>query len=94
MIQITDEAKDKIQDLLSRNSGKYLRVFIKGMGWSGPSFGMALDEPEEKEQTVQVDGLDFLIADFAMPFMDGSTIDYIKLPDSEGFIITRSESCC
>jgi Fe-S cluster assembly iron-binding protein IscA len=32
MIQITDVAKGKIQDMLDRNSGKYMRIFIKGIG--------------------------------------------------------------
>jgi Fe-S cluster assembly iron-binding protein IscA len=55
---------------------------------------MALDEPEENEQTVQVDGLDFLIADFAQPFMDGSIIDYVELPDGEGFTILNGQASC
>jgi Fe-S cluster assembly iron-binding protein IscA len=32
MVQITDTARDKIQKVLDQNSGKYLRVFIQGMG--------------------------------------------------------------
>ena len=32
MIEITDEAKGKLKDVLSANDGKYLRVLIEGMG--------------------------------------------------------------
>ena len=32
MIEITDVAKDKIQDVLNENDGKYLRIFVDGMG--------------------------------------------------------------
>ena len=32
MIEITDAAKNKIQDVLAKNPGKFLRVFIQGLG--------------------------------------------------------------
>ena len=56
--------------------------------------GMALDEPEENEKPVEVNGIGVLIADFARPFMDGITIDYTKNPDGEGFIIKGSGDSC
>jgi len=32
MVTITDLARDKIQEVLDQNSGKYLRLFIQGIG--------------------------------------------------------------
>ncbi len=32
MIEITDIAKTKLQEVLVKNPGKYLRVFIQGHG--------------------------------------------------------------
>lgn len=32
MISITDLAKDKIQEVLNNNPGKYLRLVIQGFG--------------------------------------------------------------
>ena len=32
MVQITDMAKEKLQEILDQNRGKYLRLFIQGMG--------------------------------------------------------------
>ncbi len=32
MVQITDMARDKIQEVLKENGGKYLRIFIQGAG--------------------------------------------------------------
>ncbi|GEM_PF-2215233 len=32
MVQITDMAKGKIQEILDKNSGKYVRLFVQGMG--------------------------------------------------------------
>ena len=56
--------------------------------------GMALDEPEDNEQPVNLNGIDVLITDFARPFVDGTTIDYIRQPQGEGFIITGAGVGC
>ena len=52
--------------------------------------GLALDEPNENEETTQVNGIDVLIADAVKAFTDGNTIDYVSLPDGEGFTITSA----
>jgi len=52
--------------------------------------GLALDEPNENEETTQVNGIDVLIADAIKAFADGNTIDYVNLPDGEGFTIASA----
>lgn len=32
MVKITDMARDKIREILDQNQGKYLRLFIQGIG--------------------------------------------------------------
>jgi len=32
MVVITDSARDKIKEVLANNAGKYLRIFVQGMG--------------------------------------------------------------
>ena len=32
MVQITDTARGKIEEVLEQNKGKYVRLFIQGMG--------------------------------------------------------------
>jgi len=49
--------------------------------------GLALDEPNENEETIQVNNTDVLISDVVKVFADGSTIDYVNSPYGEGFII-------
>ena len=56
--------------------------------------GMALDEPGDDEKALQVNGIDVLIADFVKPFVDGMTIDYVKLPHGEGFTIVGAGGAC
>ena len=53
--------------------------------------GLALDEPDENEDTTQINGIDVLISDAVKPYADGSTLDYVNSPDGEGFIIMPAE---
>ena len=58
--------------------------------------GLALDEPNENEDTIQVNGIDVLISDEVKPTANVNKIDYIKSPHGEGFIIApkSGQSCC
>jgi len=55
--------------------------------------GLALGEPNENEDTTQVNGIDVLIADTVKAFTDGNMIDYVNSPQGEGFVIT-GQACC
>ena len=90
MLEITDEAKDKLQEILNDNLGKHLRIVIAGVGWGGPKLGLALDEPNENEEITQINGIDVLISDEVKPFANRNIIDYLNPPDGEGFIISST----
>lgn len=94
MISITDIAKEKIEEVLQSNPGKYLRIVIDGFGWGGPRLGLALDELNDSEAPVQVNGLEVLISDKVKGFADGSMVDYTKSSYGEGFTIRNSKSSC
>ena len=94
MISITDLAKEKIEEVLQSNPGKYLRLIIQGYGWGGPQLGLALDEPRGSEVPVEVNGLGVLIADKVKGYVDGSVVDYIKSSNGEGFAIRGGGSSC
>jgi Fe-S cluster assembly iron-binding protein IscA len=32
MLQVTDTAKEKLQEILQKNTGKHVRIYVKGMG--------------------------------------------------------------
>ena len=49
--------------------------------------GLALDEPKEHEEPVQINGIDVLISDEVNSIASVKKIDYINSLDGEGFII-------
>lgn len=56
--------------------------------------GLVLDGPEGNEKPIQINGLDVLMSDKVKGLANGSLVDYISLPDEEGFIIRSGKSAC
>jgi len=83
-----------MQEVLGKNLGKYVRLYVQGMGWGGPRIGLALDEPKEDEKPVDVNGIGLLIGDTVEPWIDGSTVDYVEDVYRKGFTVTSDRDSC
>jgi Fe-S cluster assembly iron-binding protein IscA len=55
---------------------------------------MALDEPEEGEESVNVNGVDVLVSEKVLDLVADTVIDYVKQPDNEGFVMVGQGNCC
>lgn len=87
-IKISDQAREKLKEILSEEeSRKPLRLYIAGYGWGGPSFGMALDEPKEKDLKIQSGGFDFLVEEKLKELYKSFSVDYSDTWLRKGFII-------
>ncbi|MCD4711738.1 MAG: hypothetical protein K8R73_00510 [Clostridiales bacterium] len=62
-IATNQETCDKISEILSAQADKpqNIRVFIAGMGCSGPSFGLGLDNINEEDFTETINGVNFVL---------------------------------
>lgn len=88
IIEITDEAKQELDQILKpADAGKGLKIYVAGYAWSGPSFGMALEEPAEDDFKIEVDGYNFLIADGLEEAYDKFIVSYSNSPLRKGFTI-------
>ncbi len=75
MIEINDEAKNKIKEILKKNPGKYLRITVEGDGCAGPYLGLSLDEPGANEITTRINGIDILMSDQVKRYAEITTIN-------------------
>ncbi len=60
----TNEATcDEIQKIIDQNTDKpgSVRIFLAGMGCSGPSLGLGLDEAKEDDLTEEHNGVTFVM---------------------------------
>lgn len=86
-IEITQEASKELRKFLEKKHdiNKYLRIYVAGFGWGGPSFGIALDEQKDEDEVIKVDDFTFLLdADMVNNFSD-FTIDYSNSWLRKGF---------
>ena len=56
--------------------------------------GMALDEPDDDETPVKVNGIGVLVSEPVQPYVIGTTIDYIKEDYGEGFVLKGRKNSC
>ena len=62
-INISTEALNELKNILSDKQldGNVVRVFVSGMGWSGPQFNLSLDEVNEDDLSVEADNFTFVV---------------------------------
>lgn len=73
MISITENANNKITDLLAENQETYLRMFVQGGGCAGFSYGFTFEE-NKNEDDFEFEKI--LVDSMSMQYLQGATVDY------------------
>ncbi len=62
-IMTNDETLEAISDILTEveDQPSNIRLYVSGYGWSGPSFGLALDEQKEEDLFDEIKGVRFIM---------------------------------
>jgi iron-sulfur cluster insertion protein len=79
MIDITENAKNKIKEILSEetDSNMFLRTFVQGGGCSGMQYGFTLDREQNQDDfELNVDQFKVVIDSMSMQYLQGAEIDY------------------
>ncbi|PSN83726.1 hypothetical protein B9Q01_03675 [Candidatus Marsarchaeota G1 archaeon OSP_D] len=90
VITLTERAANRIKQIITQNNklGYGLRVFVRGGGCSGLTYGMSLEkEPLEGDYVVEQFGVKVFVDRYSSQFIKGSTIDYVETLQSSGFKI-------
>jgi iron-sulfur cluster assembly accessory protein len=88
MIQLTETAKSKVQEILNSQDPKPagLRISVVGGGCSGFSYSMAFENtPGMLDKTYDFDGLQVFIDQASMLYLDGARVDYVESMEGSGF---------
>jgi iron-sulfur cluster insertion protein len=99
MINITENAKLKIKDVLieENNPNVKLRMFVQGGGCSGFSYGFTLDEEQNEDDfVIENDNYNLLVDAMSMQYLEGATVDYVESLMGSSFSIKNpnAESTC
>lgn len=90
IITLTPEAAEAISELIDDRGleGYGLRVFVSGGGCSGFQYGMALENNQMENDTItEIMGIKLFVDDVSLPYLEGSTVDYVTSEMGTGFKI-------
>ena len=91
MFNVTEKASEMIKQFLKeREDIPAIRILLSQGGWSGPSLGMALDEPQEQDLTFKDRDITYVIDKDLFSQVKPVTVDYVNTMMGTGFNITSS----
>jgi iron-sulfur cluster assembly protein len=89
MITLTDKGAEKVQEFLASQTASLdtagLRVGVRGGGCSGFQYALAFDEQRDGDQVFEDKGIRLLVDHASLPYVRGSTIDFVDSLQGAGF---------
>ncbi|MCG7850188.1 MAG: iron-sulfur cluster assembly accessory protein [ANME-2 cluster archaeon] len=92
MIEVTELAAGELKNLLEQENKQdhALRIFIAGMGCSGLSYGMTLDDTKKDDDLEMTsNGVRLFMTSEIQESLNGAEIDYIDNEQGKGFVINN-----
>ncbi len=89
-VLLTDAAAAKVRSLLEQEGRDdlRLRVAVQPGGCSGLIYQLYFDERYlDGDQAVDFDGVEVIVDDMSIPYLDGATIDFKDTISEQGFTI-------
>jgi iron-sulfur cluster insertion protein len=94
MITVTDNAFEKIKDLIveEQNPNLALRISVKGGGCSGFQYEFNFDNKQEDDDfIIQKDDVKVFVDSMSAQYLMGATLDYKNEKFNSQFVITNPE---
>jgi iron-sulfur cluster assembly accessory protein len=91
LLTITPAATEKVRELLDTEGDPSLglRIFVAGGGCSGMQYGMTLDESQEGDITLEMQGIKVLVDEMSAGYIGGSEVDYVDSLMGAGFTVNN-----
>ncbi|MDR6867826.1 iron-sulfur cluster assembly accessory protein [Microbacterium resistens] len=89
-VNLTGAAADKVKSLLAQEGRDdlRLRVAVQPGGCSGLIYQLYFDERYlEGDETVDFDGVEVIVDNMSVPYLDGASIDFKDTISEQGFTI-------
>ena len=91
MFEVTEKASEMIKEFLKdRDMVPHIRILLSSGGWSGPSLGMVLDEPNDNDEVFDDNGLSYIIDKGLLEKAKPIRVDYVNSAFGSGFAINSS----
>lgn len=87
-INLTPKALEAVRKLAAKEglgAGHGLRVAVVGGGCSGFQYVLNFDQQKEGDVITQFDGVSVLVDEISLPYIAGTTLDYVEGLHNAGF---------
>ena len=92
-VRFTAKGAEKVREFLESQgadiSSAGLRVGVRGGGCSGFQYQLAFDEQRDGDVVFENHGLRILVDSQSLPYVDGSSIDYVDSLQGAGFQVNN-----
>lgn len=88
MVKLTPAAVSEVRRMLEReqkNEDSGLRLFVKGGGCSGLSYGLNFDQKKTGDHVYDFEGLKVFVDPKSYLYLEGTTLDYVDSLQDKGF---------
>jgi iron-sulfur cluster assembly accessory protein len=87
MITLTDSAVAQIRQLQAEKAieGHKLRIMVEAGGCSGFEYGMSFDEKKDDDQLFENNGVEFLVDETSLGYLEDSVVDFDDGLTGKGF---------
>lgn len=88
MITLTPSAVEEVRRMLSREQkgeGVGLRLFVKGGGCSGLSYGLNFDQEKKGDNRFDFEGVSVFVDPKSYLYLEGTSLDYADSLQDKGF---------
>ena len=88
LFEVTEKAAQQIRTLVpAGDEDKAVRVYLDGLTENGLAWGMAIDEANEGDEAVSIDGLTIVIEKALLAALGGIVVDFLTDELGGGFMI-------
>lgn len=89
MLSLTESAAEKVRGLIAEqkmDESAGLRVYVKGGGCSGFSYGMAFEnEMDDQDKIAESNGVRIIVDPVSLKYLKGAEIDWVENGMGGGF---------
>ncbi|MCL7415937.1 MAG: iron-sulfur cluster assembly accessory protein [ANME-2 cluster archaeon] len=92
MVEVTELAAGELKNLLEQENKQdhALRIFVAGMGCSGLSYGLTLDDTKKEDDLETTsNGVRLLMTSDVHESLDGAEVDFVDNERGKGFVINN-----
>ncbi len=88
-IKVNEQALNELRSILESReiTEKTVRLFVAGVGCSGPQFNLSIDEKDENDFSVEVDGFTFLVEKELLDEFGGFSVEFFDQDGQRGIYV-------